>query len=274
MWDETVAPAIAAMPTSSGASSAIARIKCFGVGESDLEAMLPDMIRREREPLVGITVQRRDDHAPHHGQRPRRVCLPGRDGTDRRANLATAGVLVFGEEDDELEDAVVRLLDERGESVAVAEWATDGLVCNGWRKPLRTAMCSQPALSFPAHRRRAYSWAVKSRPDQKPTKRPPPPSPLRCANRRRLRLGRGRVSRDRRRGPPSHGGRARRRRANRHVASGSRIRRQRTNQSIPARQPSVDHQATCGKAGAQPRATCTSANERVALFGSTSACGA
>src|SRR5947208_3460461 len=38
------------------------------------------------------------------------------------------GVLVFGEEDDELEHAVVRLLNERGRSVAVAEWATDGLV--------------------------------------------------------------------------------------------------------------------------------------------------
>jgi len=38
------------------------------------------------------------------------------------------GVLVFGEEDDELEHAVVRLLNERRHSVAVAEWATDGLV--------------------------------------------------------------------------------------------------------------------------------------------------
>ena len=32
------------------------RIKCFGVGESDLEAMLPDLIARNRYPLVGITV--------------------------------------------------------------------------------------------------------------------------------------------------------------------------------------------------------------------------
>ena len=38
------------------------------------------------------------------------------------------GVLVFGVEDDELQHAVVRLLKERGETVAVAECATDGLV--------------------------------------------------------------------------------------------------------------------------------------------------
>jgi nicotinamide-nucleotide amidase len=37
-------------------------------------------------------------------------------------------VLVFGDEEDELQQAVVRLLKERGETVAVAEIATDGLL--------------------------------------------------------------------------------------------------------------------------------------------------
>ena len=55
MWQQTVAPAIAAMM---GKPRVIRhkQIKCFGVGESDLEQMLPDMIRRGRDPLVGITV--------------------------------------------------------------------------------------------------------------------------------------------------------------------------------------------------------------------------
>ena len=55
MWKDTVAPAIAATQPSKRVICH-RRIKCFGVGESDLEAMLPDMIRRKREPLVGITV--------------------------------------------------------------------------------------------------------------------------------------------------------------------------------------------------------------------------
>src|SRR6185436_12748983 len=55
MWKDTVGPALAAAQPSKRVICH-RRIKCFGVGESDLEAMLPDMIRRKREPLVGITV--------------------------------------------------------------------------------------------------------------------------------------------------------------------------------------------------------------------------
>src|SRR6187401_1096327 len=55
MWSATVAPAIQSLL---GVRRVIAhhRIKCFGVGESDLEAMLPDLIARQRYPIVGITV--------------------------------------------------------------------------------------------------------------------------------------------------------------------------------------------------------------------------
>src|SRR5205814_7654679 len=55
MWVSTVGPAIQDML---GVRKVIAhyRIKCFGVGESDLDAMLPGLIARDRYPLVGITV--------------------------------------------------------------------------------------------------------------------------------------------------------------------------------------------------------------------------
>ncbi len=45
MWEQSVAPAIQSMV---GPARVIChrRIKCFGVGESDLEAKLPDLIRR------------------------------------------------------------------------------------------------------------------------------------------------------------------------------------------------------------------------------------
>jgi nicotinamide-nucleotide amidase len=127
MWNETVAPSLRA---SQPEKHVIChrRIKCFGVGESDLEAMLPDMIRRKREPLVGITVSgatitlRITTSGPSES-----ACREAMESTVAEIRT-TLGVLVFGEEDDELEHAVVRLLQQHSRSVVVAEWATDGLV--------------------------------------------------------------------------------------------------------------------------------------------------
>jgi nicotinamide-nucleotide amidase len=127
MWAAAVAPAIASMFPSPRIIRH-RRIRVFGAGESDVEAMLPDMIRRKREPLVGITVS--------GATITLRITASGADDDDFERAVAptvadiydTLGVLVFGEEDDELEHAVVRLLKERNQSVAVAEWATDGMV--------------------------------------------------------------------------------------------------------------------------------------------------
>jgi nicotinamide-nucleotide amidase len=127
MWQATVSPAIAATVPSRRVICH-RRIKVFGAGESDIEAMLPDMIRRKREPLVGITV--------NGATITLRITASGPNETACRRSMEPTmaqireilGVLVFGEEDDELEHAVVRLLNERRQSVAVAEWATDGLV--------------------------------------------------------------------------------------------------------------------------------------------------
>lgn len=104
------------------------RIKCFGVGESHLEAMLPDIIRRGREPRVGITVS--------DATITLRITASGKDEQACFAAMEptiatireTLGSLAFGEDDDELEHAVVGLLAERSQTVAVAEWATEGLV--------------------------------------------------------------------------------------------------------------------------------------------------
>jgi nicotinamide-nucleotide amidase len=127
MWKDTVAPAVSAAQPSTR-MICHRRIKCFGVGESDLEAMIPDMIRRKREPLVGITV--------HGATITLRITASGPDEAACRTAMEQTiaeiqkklGVLVFGEEDDELEHAVVRLLQMRVRTLAVAEWATDGLV--------------------------------------------------------------------------------------------------------------------------------------------------
>ena len=93
------------------------RIKCFGVGESDLEQMLPDLIRRGREPQVGITVS--------GATITLRIAATGETREACRAamepTVATIyrclGDLIFGEEDDELQDAMIRLFAARGKTL-------------------------------------------------------------------------------------------------------------------------------------------------------------
>jgi nicotinamide-nucleotide amidase len=127
MWDETLAGALGEM---AGPRRVIRRrtIKCFGAGESQVEQMLPDLIRRGRRPTVGINASRTTIIL--------RVVADGATEAECDAaiepTVATIrdclGTLVYGEGDDELQDAVVRLLRDGGHTLATAEWGTAGLV--------------------------------------------------------------------------------------------------------------------------------------------------
>jgi nicotinamide-nucleotide amidase len=105
-----------------------ARLNCFGVGESKAEEMLGDLTARGRDPEIGITV--------HEATITLRIVTHGKTADECRAKIAAAkiairermGEQVFGEEDDQLEHVVVRLLNERGLSFATAEIGTGGLL--------------------------------------------------------------------------------------------------------------------------------------------------
>jgi nicotinamide-nucleotide amidase len=135
MWQQSVAPAIARM---GDAASVIRhrRIKCFGVGESDLEQMLPDLIRRGRVPQVGITVSGATItlRITASGATPQE-CLALMEPTVATIHQCL-GPLVFGEEDEELEHVIVRLLAARGATLSTAEWGTAGLIAD-WLGDLR-----------------------------------------------------------------------------------------------------------------------------------------
>lgn len=132
MFAATVAPAIVAMiPAAERRVVRHRRIKCFGVGESDLEAMLPDLVSRQHYPRVGITVSQATitlrvtavevDEA---------ACLAAMAPTIATIRQSL-GELIFGEEDDELQHVVGRLLAARESTVATAEHFTGGLLA-GW----------------------------------------------------------------------------------------------------------------------------------------------
>ncbi len=130
MWSTTVGPSLV-QPESGGRVICHRLIKCFGVGESDLEAMLPDLIRRGRSPSVGITVS--------EATITLRITAAGRSVEDCRAAMRpteeiihrSLGDLVFGYEQDELEHAVLRLLYQAKATLATAEWGTAGMLA-GW----------------------------------------------------------------------------------------------------------------------------------------------
>ena len=104
------------------------RIRCFGAGESAIEALLPDLIRRGRQPRVGITAA----EATITLTVPAKAENELQCSAELEPTLAiireSLGNLVYGENDDRLEDSVVRLLRARRHSLATIEWATQGLV--------------------------------------------------------------------------------------------------------------------------------------------------
>ncbi|MFM7136069.1 MAG: competence/damage-inducible protein A [Planctomycetota bacterium] len=122
MWSAAIAPAIVTMLPES-ATILQRRIKCFGAGESAIEAMLPDLVRRGRDPLVGITA--------HEATITLRIAARGRDEAECQGKIAATesvireclGPLVFGVDDEELEDAT---LAATGGTLAVCEAATVG----------------------------------------------------------------------------------------------------------------------------------------------------
>jgi nicotinamide-nucleotide amidase len=127
MWVDTVRPALIAM-TPDGGTMKFRVLKCFGAGESAIECMLPDLIRRGRDPLVGITA--------HEATITLRIAARGINDAACQQAIAPVeatirtclGDLVFGEEDDDVEDAAVRACVARGLRVAVHEGGTLGRV--------------------------------------------------------------------------------------------------------------------------------------------------
>ena len=146
MWEQTVLARIQQIPGVVRKVIVHRRLKCFGVGESTCEEMLPDLIRRGRTPAVGITV--------HRGTITLRITAEGESEeachqiiqptSDTIRNCL--GNLVFGEEDDELQHAVQRILESRNERIAICEWGTGGLI-QEWLGALQQHACFRGGLT-------------------------------------------------------------------------------------------------------------------------------
>ncbi len=105
-----------------------ARVNCFGLGESQAEEMLGDLTARGGDPDVGITV--------HEATITLRITAQGDTAEECQAKIDSAkavvnermGDRVFGEEDEELEHIVLRLLEDHRMTLSTAESGTGGVL--------------------------------------------------------------------------------------------------------------------------------------------------
>lgn len=128
MWAGTVAPAIAALCGPERQVIRHHRIKCFGVGESELEQMLPDLIRRGRDPLVGITVSEATITLRITAAAASVAACEQKMAPTIATIHECLGDVVYGEEDDLLQQVVCRQLAAAHATVASWEGGTRGLV--------------------------------------------------------------------------------------------------------------------------------------------------
>jgi len=139
MWNETVQERLKIELGLGESQWFYEELKVFGIGESDCESLMPNLIKRDRIPRVGITV--------HQATITLRIAVLARSKTEAEALAEPSkneirdalGDLVFGFGDDELHRVVHDLLVRAGETLSVIEFG-DAAVIAPWLAMLNSPL--------------------------------------------------------------------------------------------------------------------------------------
>jgi len=131
MWHDTVRDELEAFVQKMIGRNRVIRfrsIHSFGAGESQVEAMLPDLINRDYSPTVGITADRATITLRIQAEAPtEEECLAQMEPT-AKIIYDTLGSLIYGEADQTLSDVVCEILKRQKKTLAITEWGTGGLL--------------------------------------------------------------------------------------------------------------------------------------------------
>ncbi len=137
-------------------------IHCFGAGESQIEAMLPDIVNRKHSPRVGITADR--------GTITLRIAAEAKTEAECETIMeptaatiyAKLGDLIFGEGTDRLQDVVCRKLNKSGKTLAVVESGTRGLLSDAVAASPEANECFVGGLVVHPHRKTTAEEMIKT----------------------------------------------------------------------------------------------------------------
>lgn len=132
MWSQTVEPAILAMNPDGKRMIKHFIIKTFGMGESDMERALPDLIRRDRKPTVGITAS--------YATITLRITTEGDSTEECELKAADTiktieeclGNIIYAYHECEIQEIVAQQLSDSERRLAVLESGTCGLVSHNF----------------------------------------------------------------------------------------------------------------------------------------------